>query len=120
MRIVRVACVCLLVLLVIGISGCAGDGPAAEEPVEKPSAAVPNLVGLSESGARSVLEREGFAVGEVTSEKISESGGQPSVLSQAPAAGEMAAPGEPVDFVVSVPAVKMVEVPDIATSGTRT
>jgi hypothetical protein len=32
----------------------------------------------------------------------------------------MVAPGDPVAFVVSVPAVKMVEVPDIATSGTRT
>jgi len=120
MRVVRLACVCLLALVVIGVTGCAGGGSSAEEPAAKPSAAVPSLVGLSESGARSVLEREGFAVGEVTTEEVSESGGQPSVLSQTPASGEMAAPGDSVDFVVSVPSVKMVEVPDIATRGTRT
>jgi beta-lactam-binding protein with PASTA domain len=120
MRFLGVLLACVLVAVVVAATGCASDGaPAAQQEQATPDVEVPSIVGLSESGARSVLEREGLTVGDITSEKVAEAGGQPTVLRQTPAPGETTKAGEPVSFVVSMPSVKMIEIPDVATSGTR-
>lgn len=114
----RVLVVCALGVLLL-LVGCQSEAasPAADEPAA--AVQVPNVVGLTESGARSVVEREGFTVGEVTSEEVPETGAA-TVLRQTPAAGVTAAAGDTVDLVVSIPAVAMVKVPDVSKSGTKT
>ena len=64
-RVLPVACVAFIAVLVtiLGCTPSGGSQPAADE-----AAAVPNVVGLTQSGACSVIEKEGFATGQVTTE----------------------------------------------------
>jgi len=112
---VRLAVLVGSALLVIAglLSGC-----GASEKAEADSMEVPSVVGLTENGACTSLERAGLAVGEVTSEPTAEAGGGVTVLRQVPAAGTMVQPGDAVDLVVSSPPVGMVVVPDVSHGGT--
>ncbi len=62
---------------------------------------VPNIVGLNQESAESLILEQGFSIGTVTSEANDDIGTIGQVLSQSPAAGERLDEGSPVDFVVS-------------------
>lgn len=86
--------------LLVAQSGCA----ARDEQSGKDAAgeAVPKVVGLTESGACSALERAGFEPGRITTEPT-EPNKDATVLSQSPAAGATAKAGASVNLVVAVP-----------------
>ena len=98
-------------------TGCGSRAKSADGEPSKPEVALPSIIGLTESGARSVIKREGLTVGTITSEEVSDTG-EPTVLRQEPASGSMARPGDTVDFVISIPAREMVKVPEVSHSGT--
>ncbi|MDH3247653.1 MAG: Stk1 family PASTA domain-containing Ser/Thr kinase [Acidimicrobiia bacterium] len=62
---------------------------------------VPNIVGLNQESAESLILEQGFSIGIVTTEANDDIGTIGQVMSQSPAAGERLDEGSPVDFVVS-------------------
>jgi serine/threonine-protein kinase len=62
---------------------------------------VPNIVGLNQESAESLILEQGFSIGTVTTEANDDIGTIGQVMSQSPAAGERLDEGSPVDFVVS-------------------
>ncbi len=70
---------------------------------------VPNVVGLPQAGAESLITGAGLVRGTVTTQ-YSDTIPSGSVISQAPLAGIIVMPGTPVDFVVSL---GFVPVPDV-------
>ena len=111
--------VCLVALgaLLCLATGCGSRAKSADGEPSTSAVAIPSIIGLTESGARSVIEREGFTVGNVSSEEVSDTG-DPAVLRQEPAAGAKGRLGDPVNFVTSIPATAMVKVPEVSHSGT--
>jgi beta-lactam-binding protein with PASTA domain len=84
--------------------------PTLPPAIGAPSATmVPNIVGLSQAAAESLLITDGYTVGTVTT---AYSGSVPAgdVISQNPAAGTPEAPGYAVDFVVSLGVMPPLEV----------
>jgi beta-lactam-binding protein with PASTA domain/predicted Ser/Thr protein kinase len=61
---------------------------------------VPQLFGLTEEEARSLIEEQGFVVGEVTT-RLSDDEPEGTVIDQDPNAGAPIAPGTTVDLVIS-------------------
>lgn len=61
--------------------------------------AVPNLIGMSESDAKSQIEKYGFVVGNVSTARSDQPAGQ--VISQDPAAGTEAVTGTKINLTVS-------------------
>ncbi len=113
-RVLRIACVAFIAVSVtiLGCTPSGGSQPAAD------TAAVPNVVGLTQSGACSVIEKEGFATGQVTTE-AAPAGGDAKVVSQSPGADTQSPAGAKIDLVVAVPAEELVSVPDVI-GGKRT
>ena len=74
-------------------------------------AAVPNVVGQSQTEAEATLKAAGFDMGEVT-ESYSGSVGKGKVVSQDPQAGAQASKGSPVSIVISK-GPEMVNVPSV-------
>ena len=88
------------------------------QPASTEAAAVPNVVGLTQSGACAVLEKQGFATGQVTTE-TAPAGGDAKVVSQSPDADTRSPVGAKIDLVVAVPAEELITVPDVL-GGKRT
>lgn len=61
---------------------------------------IPQVIGLSEEAARSLIEEQGFVVGNVTS-RFTTDADEGLVIEQDPEAGEAAPPGTAVDLVLS-------------------
>ena len=99
-------------LTVMGCSSTQGSQPAATE-----AAGVPNVVGLTQLGACTLLERQGFASGQITTE-AAPAGGDAKVVSQSPAADTPSPAGAKVDLVIAVPAEPLISVPNLI-SGKR-
>ena len=76
-------------------------GAVAPPPPPPADVTVPNVVGLSDTGARNAITTGGLTVGTVSSE-YSESVLAGQVIRQTPAAGGSAAPGSAVGFVLSL------------------
>ena len=107
-RVLSLACAVSLALLCVLCVGCGTQEAAVTEPQTQ---AIPKVVGLTESGARAVLEREGFAEGTVTTQAVETTkaatlfaGTDATVISQDPTAGVQSKTGSTVDIVIGVPA----------------
>jgi beta-lactam-binding protein with PASTA domain len=73
---------------------------------------IPNVVGLAQAAAEAAITGAGLTVGTVTTDySLTVPAGD--VISQNPAAGTDAVPGDPVSFVVSLGMPTLVTVPDV-------
>lgn len=73
---------------------------------------IPNVVGLAQAAAEAAITGAGLTVGAVTTDySLTVPAGD--VISQNPAAGTDAVPGDPVSFVVSLGMPTLVTVPDV-------
>jgi serine/threonine-protein kinase len=91
--------VALVVVAVAALGVAWATGIFDTEEPAKP-VVVPNLVGMTEQGAKTALEQAGLKVGKVTSE-LSEKGPTGTVVAQAPAADKEVAEGTTVALTVS-------------------
>src|SRR5690606_6983954 len=73
--------------------------------------AVPDLVGRTQAEAQAILEQEGFTLGEVTTRSDAEAE-EGQIIAQSPPAASEAAPGSPIDIVVSQ-GPDLIEIPNV-------